>query len=134
MEAKKERTPRVDWAGLLRRTFALNVFACSRCGGRRRVLAYLTAPGGVHAIILLRPEAAANAEPKVGPQAVTVSWTSTLLLTSLGKQPGPARCWPAHVRYLHRFHDALCAPVMDVQALKEKNMARMSVCHIGAVR
>ncbi|SEU01357.1 hypothetical protein SAMN05443639_106319 [Stigmatella erecta] len=30
----KERTPRLDWAGLLKRTFALDVFACLRCGGR----------------------------------------------------------------------------------------------------
>lgn len=44
-EPKKERTPRRDWAGLLRRTFALDGFACARCGGRRRVLASLTAPG-----------------------------------------------------------------------------------------
>ncbi|WP_245768692.1 transposase [Stigmatella aurantiaca] len=33
-EPRKERTPRLDWAGLLRRTFALEVFACLRCGGR----------------------------------------------------------------------------------------------------
>jgi len=46
VESTMERTPRLDWAGLLRRTFALDVFACVRCGGRRRVLAYLTAPGG----------------------------------------------------------------------------------------
>jgi putative transposase/transposase-like zinc-binding protein len=32
---RKQRTARVDWAGLLRRTFALDVFACARCGGRR---------------------------------------------------------------------------------------------------
>ena len=38
-EPRKERTPRLDWAGLLKRTFALDVFACLRCGGRRRVLA-----------------------------------------------------------------------------------------------
>jgi hypothetical protein len=31
---------------LLRRSFALDVLACGRCGGRLRVLAYLTAPGG----------------------------------------------------------------------------------------
>ena len=41
VEPTKERTPRLDWAGLLRRTFALDVFACVRCGGRRRVLAYV---------------------------------------------------------------------------------------------
>jgi hypothetical protein len=33
-EPRKERTPRRDWAGLLKRTFALDVFACLRCGGR----------------------------------------------------------------------------------------------------
>jgi hypothetical protein len=32
---KKERTLRVDWAGLLRRTFAVDALDCSRCGGRR---------------------------------------------------------------------------------------------------
>lgn len=37
-EPKEERTPRADWAGLLRRTFALDVVACSQCGGRRRLL------------------------------------------------------------------------------------------------
>ncbi|WP_245769058.1 transposase [Stigmatella aurantiaca] len=35
-EPRKERTPRLDWAGLLKRTFALDVFACLRCGGRLR--------------------------------------------------------------------------------------------------
>ena len=34
----KERTPRLDWAGLLKRTFALDVFACLRCGGRLKGL------------------------------------------------------------------------------------------------
>src|SRR5687767_7858733 len=53
VEAKKERRPRVDGAGLLRRTFGLDVFACSGCGGRRRVLASLTAPDGVDAIVEL---------------------------------------------------------------------------------
>jgi len=33
-EQMKERTPRVDWAELLKRTFALDVFAYVRCGGR----------------------------------------------------------------------------------------------------
>jgi hypothetical protein len=31
-EPRKERPPRLDWVGLLRRTFALDVFACLRCG------------------------------------------------------------------------------------------------------
>jgi hypothetical protein len=33
-EPMKEKTPRVDWAELLRRTFDFDVFACVRCGGR----------------------------------------------------------------------------------------------------
>ncbi|PTL74963.1 hypothetical protein [Vitiosangium sp. GDMCC 1.1324] len=40
-EARKERPARVDQAGLRRRTFAVDVFACVMCGGRRRVLAYV---------------------------------------------------------------------------------------------
>jgi hypothetical protein len=39
----KERTPREDQAELLRRTFDFDVFVCVRCGGRRRVLAYVMA-------------------------------------------------------------------------------------------
>ncbi|HYO60149.1 hypothetical protein [Archangium sp.] len=41
MGPKKERTARLSWAGLLRSTLALAVFACPWCGGRRQVLAYL---------------------------------------------------------------------------------------------
>ena len=36
------RGPRLDWAGLLRRTFALDVLTCVRCGAKRRVLAVVT--------------------------------------------------------------------------------------------
>ena len=50
-EPEKKRMPRVDWAKLLRRTFALDVFTCDGCGGRRRVLAYLTAPNAVRPIL-----------------------------------------------------------------------------------
>ena len=50
-EPKKKRTPRVDWAQLLRRTFGLDVFTCAGCGGKRRVLAYLTAPNAVRTIL-----------------------------------------------------------------------------------
>jgi LSD1 subclass zinc finger protein len=47
----KERTPRVDQAELLRRTFDFDVFTCVRCGGRRRVLAYVKGARGVRAIL-----------------------------------------------------------------------------------
>jgi hypothetical protein len=42
-EPMKERPSGVDWAEVLRRTFDFDVFACVRCGGQRRGLAYLTA-------------------------------------------------------------------------------------------
>ena len=68
-EPRKEGTPRLDWAGLLRRTFALDVFACLRCGGRRRVLAYVKGAGGVRAIVehLGLPTASAHLAPARGP-------------------------------------------------------------------
>jgi len=47
----RERTPRVDQAELLRRTFAVDEFACVMCGGRRRVLAYVKGVAGVRAIV-----------------------------------------------------------------------------------
>ena len=47
----KEKTPRVDWAELLKRTFDFDVFVCPRCGGRRRVLGYVKGGGGVRAIL-----------------------------------------------------------------------------------
>lgn len=34
--------PRIDWATLLRRSFAVDVLACPRCHGRLRVLAVIT--------------------------------------------------------------------------------------------
>ena len=64
-EPRKERTPRLDWAGLLRRSFALDVFACGRCGGRRRVLAYVKGARGVRAI--LKPLGLATAGARRAP-------------------------------------------------------------------
>lgn len=45
-EPKKVSKQQGNWAGLLWRTLAWDVFACARCGGRRKVLAYLRAPEG----------------------------------------------------------------------------------------
>ena len=50
-EGMKERTPGVDGAELLKRTLDFDVLACVRCGGRRRVLAYVKAGRGVRAIL-----------------------------------------------------------------------------------
>ena len=35
-------TPRVDWATLMRRSFAVDVLECPKCHGRLRVLAVIT--------------------------------------------------------------------------------------------
>jgi hypothetical protein len=50
---------------LLRRTFDFDVFACVRCGGRRRVLAYVKEAAGVRAIVehLGLPTAGARLAP-----------------------------------------------------------------------
>jgi hypothetical protein len=68
-EPMKQKTPRVNWAELLRRTFAIDVFACVRCGGRRRVLAYVNEAGGVRAILehLGLPTAGARLAPARAP-------------------------------------------------------------------
>ncbi|RKG59089.1 ATP-dependent helicase HrpA [Corallococcus exercitus] len=67
----RRSSARHDWtfAGLLRRTFALDVWACGRCGGKRRVLAYLTAPWRVSAILehLALPSGPAKRAPAQGP-------------------------------------------------------------------
>jgi hypothetical protein len=62
---KKEKTPRVDWAEWLSRTLDFDVFACVRCGGRRRVLAYVKEAAGVRAIVehLGLPTAGARLTP-----------------------------------------------------------------------
>ncbi|WP_158621697.1 transposase [Corallococcus aberystwythensis] len=71
-ERMKQRTPRVDWAELLRRTFDLDVFVCVRCGGRRRVLASVQGGGGVRAILehLGLGPAGARLAPARGPPRV----------------------------------------------------------------
>ncbi|NOK32387.1 ATP-dependent helicase HrpA [Corallococcus exercitus] len=53
----------------MKRTFTLDVFACLRCGGRRRVLAYVKRAGGVRAILehLGMPTASAYLAPARGP-------------------------------------------------------------------
>ena len=68
-EPKKRRPPLLDWAGLLRGTFALDIFACARCGGRLRVLATLTARQGVRSILehLGLPSQSPRLAPAQGP-------------------------------------------------------------------
>jgi hypothetical protein len=50
-ELKVQKQDRLPWAELLRRTFKVDVLTCSKCGGRRRVIAYITDPPVVRAIL-----------------------------------------------------------------------------------
>ncbi|WP_245767876.1 ATP-dependent helicase HrpA [Stigmatella erecta] len=57
---------------MLKRTFDFDVFACERCGGRRRVLAYMNEAAAVRAILehLGLPTAGARLAPaREPPQA-----------------------------------------------------------------
>jgi hypothetical protein len=45
------RSPRVDWASLLRRTFEIDVLQCAGCGGRLRILGSVADPAAARAIL-----------------------------------------------------------------------------------
>ena len=51
LKALAPRHNRLPWAELLRRTFQVDVLTCSKCGGRRQVIAYITEPPVVRAIL-----------------------------------------------------------------------------------
>jgi hypothetical protein len=59
--------PRLDWAGLLRRTWGFDVFACP-CGARRRVIALITSPEVARQILGLPPHPRPSPPPTGPPQ------------------------------------------------------------------
>jgi len=61
---------RIPWALLLRRVFAVEVWTCARCGGRRRVVAVVTEP---HAVRRLLGSLGLAAEPPPRPVAAVVA-------------------------------------------------------------
>ncbi len=67
--SRRQRAPRLDWAGLLLRVFKVDVFCCARGGGRRRVLASLTHAAAIRLILqhLKLPDAPAPLAPALGP-------------------------------------------------------------------
>ena len=78
--APRSRVPgdRVPWAQLLARVWLVDVLRCTGCGGRRRVLAAVTNPSAVTAILLhlgLDP-LAPNPAPARGPPEDEESWAS----------------------------------------------------------
>ena len=57
-----DRARRLAWAELLKRTFGLDVLGCPKCGGHRRIIAAVTAPSAIKAILAhLRLDAPAPA-------------------------------------------------------------------------
>jgi hypothetical protein len=44
-------SPRIDWPTLLRRSFAIDILACTKCGGRLRVLGQITEPSLVRLVL-----------------------------------------------------------------------------------
>ena len=45
------RERRLSWAALLQRIFAIDVFVCTGCGGRRKIIAAITQPDVAAAIL-----------------------------------------------------------------------------------
>jgi hypothetical protein len=44
-------SPRIDWPTLLRRSFDVDILACSKCGGRLRLLGQITEPSLVRLVL-----------------------------------------------------------------------------------
>ena len=50
-EPPTRRHERLQWAELLRRTYAIDVLVCEDCGARREMIAFLTAPDSIRCIL-----------------------------------------------------------------------------------
>ncbi len=51
LSLRKSRPRRYSWAELMQRVFRLDVLSCPHCGGRRRLLAFLTEPAVIRRIL-----------------------------------------------------------------------------------
>jgi len=71
-EARGPAAPRNStWAGLMRRTFAIDVLACPRYGGRLRVIATVEDLVAVRRILAARPTAPTGPGPPAGAPAMS---------------------------------------------------------------
>ncbi len=68
-ERVRPRRPRLDWATLLRKTFAIDVLRCPRCGGRRAVLAAVTRHDDIEKALAAKGLRTAQGPPRVDSQA-----------------------------------------------------------------
>ena len=50
-KSRKPRRKRYAWAELLRRVFLFDALLCDACGGRRRLLAFITDVGSIRSIL-----------------------------------------------------------------------------------
>jgi hypothetical protein len=95
------------WAALLRRVFALDVFQCPRCGGRRRIVGVHT--GGERLRVLLERLGLVIASPSAEPSR------SPPRLGALPNNPlvpaFPRQIWTSRRRLPPVFVLALAAPV-----------------------
>jgi hypothetical protein len=64
-------SPRVEWAKLLRRTFAIDALRCSHCAGRLRLLAAITEKATATKILEHLGLSAAPTVPRAEPEAQT---------------------------------------------------------------
>ena len=72
LERLRPQRRRYSWAELMKRIFLADVLSCPHCGGRRKVLTFLTDPDVVHKILRhlglpTQPPAIAAARPPPEP-------------------------------------------------------------------
>ena len=71
-ESSEPRRPRLLWAQLLKRCFAVDVLRCARCGARREVLAVVMRPEPIIAILTHLALASPQASPRPPPEQLSL--------------------------------------------------------------
>ena len=84
------RPRRLDWAALLLRVFKIDVLACDQCGGRMRVLAFLTDPDVTRGILahLELSTAAPSVKPARAPPRLRTEGVDAELFDPASDQDG----------------------------------------------
>ncbi len=125
------RSTRLPWADLLQRVFAEDVLCCP-CGGRRRVLGFITDTDvarailtalGLPAIPSLRPLAHRPSRPSTTGRATSPTTTSAARSATPRRPPARRRRRPAG---LGRVRQRLIAPGIATSAIAQPTCARRS--------